>query len=168
MKCQLSLAQKIRSIEEKLIVLARFEIHEKNEFWRKNHKYFKKLASRKKRSKKWTFFKKYLQSVKKLKMALKYRKKILKLDLKSPWRILYNGSNFKLSKYDPELKCAFFSKNWWFSVKKLRLSTIEIWKKAHLRTVHDKKFSSWEIYYIQNRMVQLVRRMEPKRSLRST
>ena len=45
-------------------------------------------------------------------------------------------------------KCAFFSKNWWFSVKKLRLSTIEIWKKAHLRTVHDKKFSSWEIYYI--------------------
>jgi len=148
MKCQLSLAQKIRSIEEKLIVLDRFEIHKKNEFWRKNHKYFKKLASRKKRSKKWTFFKKYLQSVKKLKMALKYRKKNLKLDLKSPWRILYNGSNFKLSKYDPELKCAFFSKNWWFSVKKLRLSTIEIWKKAHLRTVHDEKFSSWEIYYI--------------------
>ena len=72
----------------------------------------------------------------------------MKLDLKSPWRILYNGSNFKLSKYDPELKCAFFSKNWWFSVKKLRLSTIEIWKKAHLRTVHDEKFSSWEIYYI--------------------
>ena len=29
MKCQLSLAQKIRSIEETLIVLDRFEIHEK-------------------------------------------------------------------------------------------------------------------------------------------
>ena len=32
MKCQLSLAQKIRSIEEKLIVLARFEIHKKMSF----------------------------------------------------------------------------------------------------------------------------------------
>ena len=81
-------------------------------------------------------------------MFLKYRKKNLKLDLKSPWRILYNGSNFKLSKYDPELKCAFFSKNWWFSVQKLRVSTIQIWKKAHLSTVHDKKFSSWGIPYI--------------------
>ena len=32
MKCQLSLAQKIRSIEEKLIVLDRFEIHKKMSF----------------------------------------------------------------------------------------------------------------------------------------
>ena len=112
----------------------------------------KNLQVAKKRSKKWTFLKKYLQSVKKLKMALKYWKKNLKLDLKSPWRILYNGSNFKLSKYVPELKCAFFSKSWWFSVKKLRLSMIEIWKKAHLTTVHDKKFSSWGIYYIYLRL----------------
>ena len=32
MKCQLSLAQKIRSIEEKLIVLDRFGIHKKMSF----------------------------------------------------------------------------------------------------------------------------------------
>ena len=47
------------------------------------------------------------------------------------------------------LNAPFFSKkNQWFSVQKLRGCTIQIWKRAHLRTVHDKKFSSWGIYYI--------------------
>ena len=87
---------------------------------------------------------------------MKYRKKNLKLDLKSPWRILYKASNFKLSNYDPELKCAFFSKNWWFSVQKLRVSTFQISKKAHLSTVHDKKFSTWGIPYIYLRECPLM------------
>ena len=87
---------------------------------------------------------------------MKYHKKNLKLDLKSPWRILYKASNFKLSNYDPELKCAFFSKNWWFSVQKLRVSTFQISKKAHLSTVHDKKFSTWGIPYIYLRECPLM------------
>ena len=76
--------------------------------------------------------------------------------MKSPWRILYKASNFKLSNYDPELKCAFFSKNWWFSVQKLRVSTFQISKKAHLSTVHDKKFSTWGIPYIYLRECALM------------
>ena len=33
-----------------------------------------------------------------------------------------------------------FSKSQWFSAKKLRLGTSQIWKKAHLRKLHDKNF----------------------------
>ena len=87
---------------------------------------------------------------------MKYRKKNLKLDLKSPWRILYKASNFKLSNYDLGLKYAFFSKNWWFSIQKLRVSTFQISKKAHLSTVHDKKFSTWGIPHIYVRECALM------------
>ena len=48
MKCQLSLAQKIRSIEEKLIVLDKFEIHKKMSFEEKIMNISKKLQLAKK------------------------------------------------------------------------------------------------------------------------
>ena len=52
MKCQLSLAQKIKSIEEKLIVLARFEIHTKKIFEEKIMNISKKLQLANEKSKK--------------------------------------------------------------------------------------------------------------------
>ena len=54
------------------------------------------------------------------------------------------------------LNAPFFSKNQWFSAQKLRLSTIQIWKRAHLSTVHDKTCSSWGIPYIYGRECSLI------------
>ena len=56
MKCQLSLAQKIRSIEEKLIVLDRFEIHKKMSFEEKIINISKNLQVAKKGPKNEHFF----------------------------------------------------------------------------------------------------------------
>ena len=56
MKCQLSLAQKIRSIEEKLIVLDQFEIHKKMSFEEKIMNISKKLQLAKNGPKSEHFF----------------------------------------------------------------------------------------------------------------
>ena len=57
MKCQLSLAQKIRSIEEKLIVLNRFEIRKEMSFEEKIINISKNLQVAKKGPKNEHFFK---------------------------------------------------------------------------------------------------------------
>ena len=57
MKCQLPLAQKIKSIEEKVIVLTRFEIHKKMSFEEKIINISKNLQVAKKSPKNEHFLK---------------------------------------------------------------------------------------------------------------